>query len=329
MGYRSFAGATTAGVLAVSALFAPPAVSAPADESSVCDRFGEGEQAGRVTDLAIDEASGIVASRVHRDVLWVHNDSGGEPEIYALAPTGEMLGTYRLDGAENVDWEDIGIGRGPRRGVSYLYVGDIGSNFRERDHVTVYRVPEPATAPDGSGGTLDDVEAIHLSYPGGIVDAEALFIDPRSGDLYILTKERGFSRVLRAAAKTLHPGPVIATAEVATFDVGPDYDLDPAEGQIVPPSPLPGSLITAADISRDGSTILARTYHEILAFSRPSKGTLAEAFDEPPCSAPQRDEIQGETVGFAADGSAYFTISEGLAAAVHRFPVTPALSADR
>lgn len=48
-----------------------------------------------------------------------------------------------------------------------------------------------------------------------------------------------------------------------------------------------------------------------------------------PCRAPQRDEPQGEAVAFASDGSAYFTIGEGIAAPVYRFPVIPALDGGR
>lgn len=315
-------------MLVVAALLAPGAATpVRAATGSACDRFGEGVEAGRVTDPDIDEVSGVVAGRVHRDVLWVHNDSGADPVVYALGPTGSSHGAYRLAGAENIDWEDIAIGPGPRRDVSYLYVGDIGANFRQRDHVTVYRVPEPAPAP--GGGTLKGVEALRLRYPGGIVDAEALVVDPVSGDLYILTKERGFSRVMRASRTTLRPGEVTTMEEVATFPVGPDYDIDPATGRPIPSSPLPGSLITGADVSPDGSTILVRTYQAVLAYTRPVRAPLEAAFDGVPCRAPHRDEIQGEAVGFSADGSAYFTLGEGLTSPLHRFPVTPPRSTPR
>lgn len=311
MGTTAFR-AAVAGMLVMLVVVAP----ASAQAGSVCDRFAEGTSAGRIQDLRIDEVSGIVAGRRNPDVLWAHNDSGGEPEIYALSPSGQTLGTLSVPGAENIDWEDIGIGPGPRPGVPYLYIGDIGANFRDRDTVTVYRFPEPAP-----GAPVTGVDTIRLDYPGGVVDAEALFVDPHSADLFILTKERGLSRVLRAAAKELRPGPVIPMDEVARFAVGPDYDLDPGGG--LPPSPLPGSLVTAADIAPDGSTILIRTYHQVLAFERIGKRPVASAFTEPPCAAPQADEPQGETVAFSADGAAYFTVSEGAAAPLHRFAVTP------
>lgn len=318
MGTAAVGRAAVAGMLAMLV----PAAPATAAAGSVCDRFAEGAPVGRIQDLGIDEVSGIVAGRSYPGVLWAHNDSGGEPEIYALSPSGQTLGVLPVPGAENVDWEAIGTGPGPRPGVPYLYIGDIGANFRDRDTVTVYRFPEPAP-----GVAVTEVDTIRLDYPGGVVDAEALFVDPRSGDLFILTKERGFSRVLRAAANELRPGPVIPMDEVARFAVGPDYDLDPGSG--LPPSPLPGSLVTAADIAPDGSTVLVRTYHHVLAFERTGKRPVASAFTEPPCAAPQADEPQGETVAFSADGAAYLTVSEGVAAPLHRFAVSPPLNGGR
>jgi hypothetical protein len=46
---------------------------------------------------------------------------------------------------------------------------------------------------------------------------------------------------------------------------------------------------------------------------------------QPSGEAPQIDEPQGEAIGFAANGASYFTMSEGVGAAVHRFTVLPPL----
>ena len=163
--------------------------------------MGAGEEVGTVADPAVVELSGIAASRAHPGVLWVHNDSGGVPVVYALSSTGEALGAYAVDGAEAVDWEDIGIGPGPEAGRSYLYLADIGDNGSAREHVTVYRVAEPDAAPNGTAATLPLVDALTIRYPDGPSDAESLFVDPLDGDLYVITKNlSGRSRVLRASA---------------------------------------------------------------------------------------------------------------------------------
>src|SRR5262245_52674772 len=91
----------------------------------------------------IKESSGIAASRRNADIFWTHNDSGDGPFIYAFDRQGKHRGVWRVAGAKAIDWEDMAVGPGPRRGQSYLYLGDIGDNSRKRDQITVYRVAEP------------------------------------------------------------------------------------------------------------------------------------------------------------------------------------------
>src|SRR4030095_11796189 len=84
------------------------------------------------------------------------------------------------------------IGPGPQGGQSYLYVGDIGDNNHVRSSVVVYRAPEPNVDighPPGNGQMLGNVDALVLHYPDGAHDAEALAVDPDTGDIVIVTKE--------------------------------------------------------------------------------------------------------------------------------------------
>jgi hypothetical protein len=315
-----------AGVIASSlgslALVVAPASAAESPPASVCSRFGVAQDQGAtLDDPVLDEVSGVAASRTQPPLLWVHDDSGGAPAVYAIRPDGTLVATYTIDGATNTDWEDLAVGRGPKHGVSYLYVGDIGQNNARRDHVTVYRVAEPE-APLSPTGTLTGAAVISLRYPDHPVDAESMFVDPRAGDLYVIDKEllTREGRVFRAPARRLVDGADVTMREVASFTLEPDDPVVPSRV-----ARFPGTWITGADISPDGSTILVRTYRRVLAFSRGPHGSVAGAFGRPPCAAPQIDEPQGEAVGFAANGASYFTISEGVGAAVHRFTVRPPL----
>jgi hypothetical protein len=87
-------------------------------------------------------------------------------------------------------------------------------------------------------------------------------------------------------------------------------------------SPLPatgsgGTLVTGGEIAPDGSEIVLRTYSS--AFLWPRKGTVAESLAGAPCALPLANEKQGEAIGYAADGKAYFTTSEGKAADIQRY----------
>jgi hypothetical protein len=302
--------------VAAAALVALGLAAPVGAQEAPCDRFaGPPTVAGTVADPALVEISGVAASRAHRGVLWVHNDSGGLPALTALSDTGSDLGTYRVPGAQATDWEDMAAGPGPDPDRDYLYVGDIGDNGEARDAVQVHRVPEPEEAPDGGDGRFEEDVVVTLRYPGGPVDAEALLIDPETGDLYIVGKRQEEAPVFLAEADAVAEGGDVQLTRVTTLTA-------PAVGE--PPGPL--GLVTGGDVSPDGSVILLRTYLSIAAYARPEGQPLGAAFEQTPCAAPRADEPQGEAVGFLADGSAYVTISEGMAQPINRVAVAPPLA---
>lgn len=71
-------------------------------------RFKSRRDKGKVTDNIVREASGLAASRRHRNVLYTINDSGHDPKIIVLdADDGDVKAIYDVEGARNKDWEDI------------------------------------------------------------------------------------------------------------------------------------------------------------------------------------------------------------------------------
>jgi hypothetical protein len=279
----------------------------------LCDRFEPAEVGGAIAERRVVELSGLAGSRAHPGALWGHNDSGGAAELYAVGEDGTNLGAYPLEGVDARDWEDMAAGPGPDGTGAFLYVGDIGDNDAERESLLVHRVPEPAASPAPPGAPLAAVETIELRYPTGPADAEALLIDPRTGDLVIVTKSlAGASTVLSAPAADLVDG-----AQVEMRVEGPRRVPDPPE----PALGLPATMVTAGDVSPDGSIVLLRTYGSVLAFERGGDQSLAEALLGEPCFAPQVGEPQGEAIAFTGDGSAYVTASEGTGVPIHRFAV--------
>jgi hypothetical protein len=267
----------------------------PPAGTTVCDAYSAIGSEGLVAGDALTETSGIAASRSTRGVLWAHNDSGSDAAVHAVGTDGADLGTWVLEGITALDWEDIAVGPGPDAARSYLYIGDIGDNLAFRPNITVYRIPEPEVASsnvDNAPMVTSDVERIVLEYPSPGIDAEAIAIDPFSGDLFVLTKERGRSEVYRAAAAGLIDGEVTMLDLVATLDL-PD-----------------GGQVTAADFTIDGTVIGLRGYEQVWLFSR-EDADAAMAFSTEPCPAPSPDEVQGEAFTFDPFAVAYFTVSEG------------------
>src|SRR4051794_4913940 len=63
-------------------LAAPPFFAAPF--CFAAPTFSTGVTTGNLANALITEASGIVASRMNPNVLWTHNDSGHNPEIFPI-----------------------------------------------------------------------------------------------------------------------------------------------------------------------------------------------------------------------------------------------------
>jgi len=244
--------------LAIALLLSHP-LSAMAD----CPTFMDGVQLGTVESSLLTEISGVAASRDNADVLWVNNDSGDSARIYAMSIQGRHLGVYNLIGASATDWEDIAIGPGPVEGQDYVYAGDIGDNARRRPSVTVYRVAEPAVSTTQDPVTVDlaDVDALPMQYPGpAVYDCEALLVDPVSGDLFLVTKDRAgenLAHVFRNPAP--HTPDVMVTLE------------------LVDSIPMP-SQVTGGDVSPSGDGVLLRLYFQAYYWSRATETNLWEAF---------------------------------------------------
>jgi len=255
------------------------------------------EQAGVIASDELVEASGMAISRTTPNVLWSHNDSRGEPVLFAFTEAGDDLGSFEVPGAFSLDWEDMAAGPDADGTGSFLYVGDIGDNFGIRDGlVYVWQVPD--LDPEQLDGAFPASRPITLHMPGGPFDAEALFIDPVDPAIYLITKSRTEARVFR--------GPLTSGSAPEEMELVTTLFLD-AE-------------VSGADITADGSIIALRGYRTVWMWSRAKGQTIAAAFSADPCMAPSPDETQGEAISFDADGT-YYTVSEGTNSAITRVPI--------
>lgn len=272
-----------------------------AGAGAVCVDFAPGAELGRVGPRALAEISGVVASRAHEGVLWVHNDSGGGARVFAIDTTGALRGEWVLDGASAADWEDIAIERVAGGGPDRLWIGDVGDNAARdgatgRSHVVVLRIDEPALPAEPGPITLTEIDAIVLRYPDRPRDCEAIAVDGETGDLYVLAKENDGPSDVFVARGPLAGGEERVLERMATIESG--------------------SMVTGADFSPDGRELLVRTYRSVLWWRREIGETWAAALGRAARGLPRAPEPQGESVAFAQDGEGYFTISEGESAPI-------------
>jgi PKD repeat protein len=270
---------------------------------ATCPVSVEPLELGTLAEDEVDEASGVVASRQSPGVLWTHNDSGGGPELFAFAEDGSALGTYTLQGVTPTDWEDIALGEDPATGAGRLYVGDIGDNARARETITVWMVDEPVVDPlqEHAEVTLKGVAELTLRYPKEVFDAEAIMVDPRTEDVYVVTKDRtlsGYTGIFRKAAPHAD---------------GDDAVLEEVASLNFMVAPLVGVTVTGSDISPNGEHVVIRTYStQANVWLRSADQSIAEALAGPPCpiELPSEDGL-AEAVGFSPDGAGLYTLAEG------------------
>lgn len=256
---------------------------------------------GQIKSKEITESSGIAASRCNQNVLWTHNDSGDDAFIFALDKSGEKLGTWKVSGAKNRDWEDIAEFYDKQTGKCFLYIGDIGNNERLKSEMTIYRVAEPkVSAADKNSSAknpnkTENAEAIKFEYPDMRHDAETLMVNPLTGDIYILTKRlSGASGVYKLSA---------------------DYSLDKSNtlekiADFSVPA-VPNGFLTGGDISPDGRRVIICDYFSAYEIILPENAkNFDEIWKQKPTIVELGQREQGEAIGYSADEKAIFATSE-------------------
>jgi len=255
-----------------------------------CTHWGAAHSMGAVSD-PLGELSGLVASRAQPGVLYAHNDSGSAARFYAMTPTLALLETFTLEGAPAIDWEDVALGPCPTG--TCLFLGDIGDNDRVRDDYALFRVPEPTVS---SGKSPVSWERLPFQYPDGAHrNAEALFVHPVSGRIYLITKEDSGPSELFRFPRSLDAASTATLEPVTTLTIPSDDD----------------GRITAADVNPCGTAVLVRMANRLVEYRLPATAPDFESiFSYSPITVPSADEEQSEAVAYGPDGRSYVTSGE-------------------
>ncbi|MEU6991534.1 WD40 repeat domain-containing protein [Streptomyces sp. NPDC046465] len=135
-----------------------------------------------IKDPRIIESSGLAASRAHPGIYWTHNDQDKGAFLYAVdSKTGETVATVTMTGVGAPrDVEAISVGSDGN-----IYVGDIGDNLNGTwKNVWIYQLPEPKQLKNQTVRATQYV----VKYADGARDAEAMMVHPKTGRIYIVSK---------------------------------------------------------------------------------------------------------------------------------------------
>ncbi len=226
----------------------------------------------------VPETSGLAVSRRRPGLIWTHNDSGNDPDLFALDESGTIQGRVRLP-IRVRDWEDVSTA--PCPAGQCLYVADIGDNSLARRSVVVYRVAEPD--PDATRTERPDMFTV--TYPDGPHNAEALFV---IGDyIFIVTRDR--TGAVYRSSSPLTGGVTVKLEHVVNLG-------------------LVG--VTDAEASTDERQVAIRTSDDVLVYDTADLvgSTAAPKGTRIPLEGLR--EPQGEAVALGKNGTLYLA-SEG------------------
>jgi hypothetical protein len=258
------------------------------------------------------EASGIARDPRDSNVFWVHNDSGNPAELYAIDGEGNLRAVVPVRDATDRDLEDIATG--PCPDGTCLYLADIGDNLAVHGSIVVHRLPFPplpdasASVSDSAGGMESKASAIRpgvswwFVYPAGPRDAESLAIDGRHGELLIVTKGR-------EDVVELYAAPLDSLASGS----GNANTLRRIGRLQIPIGGGTSQLVTAADLSPDGTRLVIRNYTTLYEFDWPGSTAFDTLATPRHTSLLAALEPQGEGVTWNNEGTALLLVSEGRA----------------
>ena len=273
---------------------------------------------GKLDGKSLREVSGMATSRRRDDVLWVHNDSGSPPYLYAITTSGDRLGRVRLKRSTYRDWEDMASFE--YEGRPMLLVADVGDNSAKRRHAWLHVIEEPVVTDEG---LAEDAEAlvewsVPFRYPGGAADCEAVAVDPQAGRVLLLTKRQRPPRLYSVPLKPPHAKPgagrlidaeLLGTLTTIPGPTPQDVMLDPVRSTYL-------SQPTAMDLA--GDTLIVLTYRHAYRFVRQDGAPWSRVLAGKPDIILLPAMKQSEALSFDRAGVGAFVTSEKRPAPLYR-----------
>lgn len=263
--------------------------------------FEDRENVGTISFEELDEISGFVFGNTNSSILWTVND-GRADEIYGIDRNGNAVTVLNFNKdilQINTDIEDIATIT--ISGVNYIVLADIGDNNATRENINLFFIPEFQY--DGSNEIkIEDnlIKKVKIQYEDGSRDAECLFVDPISNNIYIVTKREEQARLYEINSNFSY-----SNTNMAKFILDFPFGNNISSGS---------TGITAGDISKDGKHILIRDYTSVWYFDNTSHDILKSLKSIPAVVKSYEysfnKEPQGESIAWDSDISGFYTTSE-------------------
>ncbi len=284
-------------------------IPAPADETifaaaAPLPSIHSARQVAQIENRALSEVSGMVWSRRQNSILWMINDSGNSPDLYAIDSNGKTIGRWSVNAA-NRDWEDmasISI-----NGESWLLLADVGDNLQNKPESLIHIIKEPTPQTD-QNTRLQPIFTLRFRYSEGRHNVEAVASDGES--VFLLTKERLSAGQSVPSQLFQLPLSFSGTGQLAV--AGKVGTLNPISPSIE--SSLVASVAnvdihqpTAMDFDRQNRFAYVLNYRGILRYERQANQTWAQAFVGDPVLVSEHSLQQAEALAVDVNGAIWAT----------------------
>lgn len=263
--------------------------------------FDERKSKGKIEYDNLDEISGLVFGTSNPDIIWAVND-GRADEVYGMDRNGNSVTVLDFKKElleQDTDIEDIATIR--LNNLNYIVLADIGDNNENRETVNLYFIPE-LKFNGNPEMNIDEslISKVQFKYEDGSRDAECMFIDPTTNNIYLVTKRETKARMYELKSD-------LSFTKINTADFILEFEF----GNNVTEN---STGVTAGDISKDGKHILIRDYTSVWYFSNDNNNLISNlqksgkkvesyiySFSKEP---------QGESIAWDSDISGFYTASE-------------------
>lgn len=271
---------------------------------------------------ALKESSAAVVSGVSPGIVFTINDSGNDPELFAMDTAGNFRGRWRVDNAKNRDWESLSAGacipdvhtpssQPDTVQSTCLFVGDLGDNSARRETVRLYQIAEPQGM-DTTGAASLASQRVMLRYPDHPRDVEAMYVAP-DGTIFLITKRpaKNDAGTLRRALIFAIPAAAWASTDTATAQLIDSLPIVPGSSRL--------RSITDATLSADARWLAVRTYGQVYTFATDSStGRILHAVPPAICNIERVEKEHGEGISWLPGTSDLLLTNEGRNAPMHR-----------
>ncbi len=279
-------------------------------------------RAGVIQTKRLREASGMAFSGNEPRVIWLLNDSGNAPELFAIDTEGRALATIAVN-TRNRDWEDLS--QFNFNGESFLLIADTGDNQRNQSEYKFHVLNEPVlgTRTDANlSEPLTPLVSFNLTLPDGSHNIEAAAV-ANDGYLYLITKAKEphvyraplfqiFSQWLNTQTTTSANAP--ATTRPLQAEFTGEYRRPALPSAFALIETLTGvdlGSVTAFDVDNDTGEAWILTYRSIYKLPSTESGKWQDVLTGIPQRIVGHNLGQAEAMAFSPNERTVYITSEG------------------